>query len=218
MSSAPPNWYPDPQNPSYLRWWDGYQWTPHTQLMSPQVVSQPDKLKSKKPLVIVLSLMAIIVLVFVLVGVWAVTSLFGGRLNDTQIEEINQNLQAVADETNIAVDVYESGTSCEQLCQNLYINYTLPEDLSFTSEDVRKNLTVLNSTLSNYPEVGGVLNVCFETSDDPSPDFDTEQPNSLERKLVETFKELGIPPTLSNGDYFGVGGCLLLDYEDLAKY
>ncbi|MBJ7470099.1 MAG: DUF4870 domain-containing protein [Solirubrobacteraceae bacterium] len=23
----PPNWYPDPQNPSAQRWWDGSQWT-----------------------------------------------------------------------------------------------------------------------------------------------------------------------------------------------
>ena len=26
-----PNWYPDPQNPAMLRWWDGQAWAPHTQ-------------------------------------------------------------------------------------------------------------------------------------------------------------------------------------------
>jgi hypothetical protein len=25
-----PNWYPDPQNPAMLRWWDGRAWTPRT--------------------------------------------------------------------------------------------------------------------------------------------------------------------------------------------
>jgi hypothetical protein len=25
-----PNWYPDPQNPAMLRWWDGQIWTNHT--------------------------------------------------------------------------------------------------------------------------------------------------------------------------------------------
>jgi uncharacterized protein DUF2510 len=26
-----PNWYPDPRDPSLLRWWDGKAWTPNTQ-------------------------------------------------------------------------------------------------------------------------------------------------------------------------------------------
>jgi hypothetical protein len=28
--SPEPNWYPDPQNPAMLRWWDGQVWTNHT--------------------------------------------------------------------------------------------------------------------------------------------------------------------------------------------
>lgn len=30
MSSAPPNWYPDPHNPNQMRWWTGEQWTDDT--------------------------------------------------------------------------------------------------------------------------------------------------------------------------------------------
>ncbi|MBO0805230.1 MAG: DUF2510 domain-containing protein [Nocardiopsaceae bacterium] len=26
-----PDWYPDPQNPALVRWWDGQSWTPHVQ-------------------------------------------------------------------------------------------------------------------------------------------------------------------------------------------
>lgn len=28
--TAPPGWYPDPGAPTYLRWWDGAAWSPHT--------------------------------------------------------------------------------------------------------------------------------------------------------------------------------------------
>ena len=28
--STPPNWYPDPQVPGLLRYWDGTRWTAHT--------------------------------------------------------------------------------------------------------------------------------------------------------------------------------------------
>jgi Protein of unknown function (DUF2510) len=29
MSTVPANWYPDPHDPSQLRYWDGHQWTDH---------------------------------------------------------------------------------------------------------------------------------------------------------------------------------------------
>jgi hypothetical protein len=39
--TAAANWYPDPQNPAQLRWWDGMQWTPHTHpLFAPPTAGQ----------------------------------------------------------------------------------------------------------------------------------------------------------------------------------
>jgi hypothetical protein len=40
MNSPAPAWYPDPSNPSQLRYWDGTQWTEHTQPV-PQAAPQP---------------------------------------------------------------------------------------------------------------------------------------------------------------------------------
>src|SRR5205807_284964 len=31
VTSPPPGWYPDPQAPALLRYWDGSQWTSYTQ-------------------------------------------------------------------------------------------------------------------------------------------------------------------------------------------
>lgn len=38
-ATPPPGWYPDPGNPAGHRWWDGAQWTQHTN--TPPVPAQP---------------------------------------------------------------------------------------------------------------------------------------------------------------------------------
>jgi len=39
MSHSQPGWFPDPTNPSHLRWWDGQQWTAHVQTPQMSIVA-----------------------------------------------------------------------------------------------------------------------------------------------------------------------------------
>lgn len=41
MTTAAPNWYPDPSNPNTQRWWDGLQWTAHTRNILTPPVGEP---------------------------------------------------------------------------------------------------------------------------------------------------------------------------------
>lgn len=36
-----PGWYPDAQQPGQIRWWDGSQWTVHTQQPAPVAAARP---------------------------------------------------------------------------------------------------------------------------------------------------------------------------------
>lgn len=67
-----PGWYPDPQNPAVMRYWDGTQWTQHTQAGQPvPFQGQPAKKKSK---VLVPILAVLGGLIVVIVGLSIVAS------------------------------------------------------------------------------------------------------------------------------------------------
>jgi len=61
--NTPAGWYPHPENPGMLRWWDGMQWTDQTQ---PQVLAPPlAPPKRKKGLAVSAAVLAGLGLVFV---------------------------------------------------------------------------------------------------------------------------------------------------------
>lgn len=51
--NTPAGWYPHPENPGFLRWWDGIQWTDETQLLTP-----PAPPKRKKGLAVAAAILA----------------------------------------------------------------------------------------------------------------------------------------------------------------
>jgi hypothetical protein len=42
-NSAPPGWYPSPNNPSIRRWWDGSRWTEHEVDVEGKPLAPPPK-------------------------------------------------------------------------------------------------------------------------------------------------------------------------------
>ncbi|MFF8327900.1 DUF2510 domain-containing protein [Rhodococcus qingshengii] len=70
--NSQPGWYPDPQNPAAMRYWDGNQWTPHSQPGQPiPFGGQPQKKKGKVLIPILAVLGGLIVII---VGLSIVTS------------------------------------------------------------------------------------------------------------------------------------------------
>ncbi|MFD6794458.1 MULTISPECIES: DUF2510 domain-containing protein [Prauserella salsuginis group] len=49
MTQPPPGWYPDQTDARYMRWWDGYRWTPYTQPVPQQPVPPQPPPRSVPP-------------------------------------------------------------------------------------------------------------------------------------------------------------------------
>jgi len=88
QNTTPPGWYPQPNDPTTKRWWDGTQWTENT---APADTSAPSNAtpwtsqapaKSKAPLFIGLGVGALLlVVILVIVAVFA----FGGKKDDNPV-------------------------------------------------------------------------------------------------------------------------------------
>jgi hypothetical protein len=76
MNQTPaPNWYPDPKDPTLMRWWDGTTWTDHTNAIQGEVATHvpPDDSNMKKPLTKrawFWAIIAVVVLSGVGLGIW----------------------------------------------------------------------------------------------------------------------------------------------------
>lgn len=64
---TPPGWYPDPQNPGWLRYWNGAQWTDHQASAWPVTPPAPEK-RPANVLVVLLVAFFGLVLLWVLVA------------------------------------------------------------------------------------------------------------------------------------------------------
>ena len=79
----PPNWYPDPQDPSRSRYWDGTRWTEHTHsLVGPTVAATYQPLLTPARTLFFMFAVTLVLTVVALLSDWAELSLLGGILED----------------------------------------------------------------------------------------------------------------------------------------
>jgi hypothetical protein len=79
----PPNWYPDPQDPSRSRYWDGTRWTEHTHsLVTPTVAATYQPLLTPARTLFFMFAVTLVLTVIALLSDWAELSLLGRILED----------------------------------------------------------------------------------------------------------------------------------------
>ena len=93
MTTTPLGWYPDPQNPATVRWFDGTQWTEHVAAAgSPGPHPAPPTSRSTTTTVLIV--VASCVGVFILLGILAAIAL-PVALNQSKKQEFATSVQSV---------------------------------------------------------------------------------------------------------------------------
>lgn len=158
-----------------------------------------------------------------LVG-WGIFSLVAStgvfnNLTESQVSKIEN--QIIPDNKEITVTARTSGTSCEQLCQNLIIDVNLPVDTEkYTTNDLSSIFKAIPQALDSLSNEKNNIQVCFDTNDDWAINFFDDLETSEEKALIEKLTATQLPkPEFGNpeegGYHFGMGGCLNLTMEDL---
>jgi Domain of unknown function (DUF4328)/Protein of unknown function (DUF2510) len=79
----PPNWYPDPQDPSRSRYWDGTRWTEHTHALgAPTVAPTYRPLVPPARILFILFAVTLVLAVVALLSGWVELSLLGRIVKD----------------------------------------------------------------------------------------------------------------------------------------
>lgn len=225
--STQPGWYPEAHNPQQLRWWDGQQWTEHTQPLNYAIATPeqhipvlPPQPKNKKALAVVLSIIGFFVLLFGLGVFWLISSTgVFNNLSDEQVAEIQR--QITPNNSNIKVTASTSGTSCEQLCQNFIVRMVLPEESDdYSGSDLGYIINNIPVALDNVNGKKDRVDLCFDIEDDMwSLNFSDNDFTPTEKALTDRLAEIGVPkPEYGHpeeGGYNFINGCMSVMVEDI---
>jgi|GEM_PF-1296838 len=146
--NSQPGWYPDPQNPATMRFWNGQQWTADTQpnsLAGAPVITQPAPKKS----VAASNLKTVGIIALIVIVTLVAASLINDALNPDQVEQ-QQYQQAIDTRNDLQSDqTILDPTSYKEISSR---------DLEVILKDVRANSgqrIVLYGSISQFDSATG---------------------------------------------------------------
>lgn len=159
-TTPPAGWYPDPSEPSVVRWWDGTQWTHHVQ-PAPQpepVSSAPSWLNNRTAIAAVIGLVAILTGLFLVLG--GDDESAAPNLSRAESEQADGAAQIGARTAQAAIETFatDNGSSYDASAEDLLeIEPTLPATLEVDAAADSYTVTVPSESgtrfsLSRSPE------------------------------------------------------------------
>lgn len=217
MNNTPAGWYPDPRGLQQSRWWDGQQWTNHTQpfINAPLINSSTN---TKNTLGIILFIVAGVLLMFTIFILFAFFS-FATTVKSDSVETRTIETTVSPDNGNIFVLV----TTCENLCEKYSVRVNLPKETSlYSSDDLNHIVTNIPTALNKIGATEDRVQLCFAVSNDNfTINFSDNDFTHEEKVLTDRLAEIGIPKpekygsdTAAGGYSFG-NGCMILLLKDI---
>lgn len=159
MSAIPPaatppaGWYPEPNEPSVIRYWDGSQWTSHLQ-PSPAALATIEgaRISNRMAAGIVLALIAVLTVIFVAFGGEG----NGGSASLTEQQALSLDAEAKAGVRTVqtAIETYSTdhdGTYAGATPDELrMIESTIPEEVTVTADTAAYSLAVRSVTGTSF--------------------------------------------------------------------
>lgn len=106
--TPPAGWYPDPGEPTVLRYWDGTAWTTHLQPAPQEIetVSRPDWLTNRTVAIAIVAAIVMATLGFILLGGAGESEDGEGNLSSAEAEAADLDAQAQARTAQTAIETY----------------------------------------------------------------------------------------------------------------
>lgn len=133
------------------------------------------------------------------------------RLSAQDLDDLEAAISAELPRDYRVTDVYGSGSSCEQLCQQIHVNLETPQ---VVAGGVVRDL--LTTTRARYDEMGkdGSVHFCFTSDSGERLRDNDDELTPYEQSIYDAFHEAGLegddgdPDTVD--DYWDFDDCIIV--------